>query len=205
MRGLLGVTRRRRAFESQHEPAECPGSPFESTDDSDLTHCELKMEAQFPEIPAICQAARAVIRYRFRWQIPRLTAIPESQDPDRPGDENPDVQVWPLQDVQRNRQAAMLLSAGEVAAYIHLARQLGRQEQAGGPTLDQAVCLAIAGFPSDRVRFAQFLDTFLEDTRAELKTHWRQVETLADALLKRRELSPEETLQILENARWEQS
>jgi hypothetical protein len=107
--------------------------------------------------------------------------------------------IGPLSDLERNRQAAMFLSAGDIAAYMHLARQLGRQ-LAGGSPLDQAVCLSVAMFPTHRIRLEQFLDTFLEDTRVELKAHWIHVETLAAALLKRCELSAEEIIQILENA-----
>ena len=93
----------------------------------------------------------------------------------------------------------MLLSVGDIAAYIHVARQLGRQDLVDSSTLDQAICLSIAAFPTDHVRLEQFLDELLENTRAELKAHWVHVETLAAALLKRRELSAEEIVQILEN------
>ena len=93
----------------------------------------------------------------------------------------------------------MFLSAGEIAAYMHLARQLGRQEAGRFLALDQAVTLSIATFPTRPVRLEQFLDKLLEDTRTELKTRWSHVETLAAALLRRGELSAEEIMQILEN------
>jgi hypothetical protein len=158
------------------------------------------MEALFHEIPAICQAAHAVMCHRFRWQIAPLSADPRSQAQNRSGRDPQDFSTGPLPDLERNRQAAMLLSVGDIAAYMHVARQLGRQDPGGGSALDKAVCLSIAAFPTDRVRLEQFLDTLLENTRAELKAHWSRVETLAATLLKRRELSAEEIVQILENA-----
>ncbi|MGA2033872.1 MAG: hypothetical protein ABSG68_16620 [Thermoguttaceae bacterium] len=164
---------------------------------------KLKMEALFPEIPAICRAARAVMCHRFRWQIFPLSADPGVQEPDWFGRDRQDVSIWPLQDLERNRQAAMFLSAGDIAAYMHLARQLGRQDLLGRSTLDQAICLSIAAFPNHPVRLEQFLDKLLEDARTELKAHWSHVERLAAALLKHRELSAKEIVQILENARAE--
>ncbi len=161
------------------------------------------MQARFSEIPAICQAARAVLSHRFRWQLSPLSVDPAMQEPDWFGHDYQDFSIWPLPDLERKRQAAMFLSVGDIAAYMHLARQLGRQEPVGGSALDQAVCLSIAAFPTDRVRLEQFLDTLLEDTQAELKAHWSHVEALAAALLKRRELSAEEITQILENTRVE--
>ncbi len=158
------------------------------------------MEALFSEIPAICQAARAVMCHRFRWRISPLSADPGSRAPDWFGHNDPEFSNWRLPDLERNRQAAILLSVGDIAAYMHVARQLGRQDLVGNSTLDQAVCLSIVAFPTDRVRLEQFLDKLLESTRAELKAHWVRVETLAAALLKRRELSAEEIVQILENA-----
>jgi hypothetical protein len=157
------------------------------------------MEALFPEIPTICQAARAVMCHRFRWRISPLSADPGIQAPDFFGRNRQDFSIWPPPDLERSRQAAMLLSVGDIAAYIHVARQLGRQDLVDSSTLDQAICLSIAAFPTDHVRLEQFLDELLENTRAELKAHWVHVETLAAALLKRRELSAEEIVQILEN------
>lgn len=176
------------------------GGRFEAVRGSSLMAWGLKMEALFPEIPAICQAARAVMCHRFRWRISPLSADPGIQAPDWFGCNPQDFSTGPLPDLEQNRQAAMFLSAGDVAAYMHLARQLGRQHPVGGSTLDQAICLSIAAFPTDRVRLEQFLDKLLENTRAELKAHWGRVETLAAALLKHRELSAEETARILENA-----
>jgi hypothetical protein len=125
------------------------------------------------------------------------------QAPDWFGNDPEDLSIRPPPDLERNRQVAIFLSVGDIAAYLHVARQLGRQDLAGRSTLDQAVCLSIATFPTDRVRLERFLDGLLEDTWAELKVHWSHVETLAAALLKRHELSAEEIVQILENAKVE--
>jgi hypothetical protein len=173
---------------------------FEAVRGSSLMPWKLKMEALFPEIPAICQAARAVVCHRFCWEISRLPTDPRVQAPDWFGRNLQDFSIWPLPDLEQNRQAAMFLSAGDIAAYMHLARQLGRQDLVGDSTLDQAICLSIAAFPTDRVRLEQFLDKVLDDTQAELRAHWSQVETLAAALMKCRELSAVEIVQILENA-----
>jgi hypothetical protein len=157
------------------------------------------MEDRFPEISAICQAARAVIRHRLGWQTCSLALDRTTREPAWTGRDLEDSSLWSPPDLQRKRQAAMFLGAGDIAAHMHLARQLGRQERAGVSTLEDAVYLSIAAFPTDHVRLEQFLDNLLEDTRAELEAHWRHVETLAAALLKRRVLSAEEITQILEN------
>ena len=157
------------------------------------------MEERFPEISAICQAARAVIRHRLGWQVDSLSLDLARQGPDWTECDRDDSSLRSPPDLQRKRQAAMFLGAGDVAAHMHLARQLGRQERAGVSTLEEAVCLSIATFPTDHVRLEQFLDNLLEDTRAELEAQWRHVEALAAALLKRRTLSAEEITHILED------
>jgi len=157
------------------------------------------MQDALLEIPAIHEAARAVMCHLLDTRIGCLTI---DDGPDAPAvtpaeDAEEETSLPTPTQIRRSRRQAMILCAGDTAAHMHLVRQLRKQGLAGKPTIDRAVGLAVAQLAVKTEHLAQYVDAFLEDTRAELDAHWPQVEKLATALLTWRRLSTGEVIRIL--------
>ncbi len=109
----------------------------------------LKMDALFSEIPAICQAARTVMCHRFRWQIPHLSLDPGMQAPDWFGNDPEDLSIRPPPDLERNRQVAIFLSVGDIAATCTShGNWEGKIWRAARPWIKQFACLSPRSRPT---------------------------------------------------------
>ena len=157
------------------------------------------MGGTFLEIPAVHEAGRAVLCSVFNKRIDCITIDrqPHSMDEVTAEIARGLGSLRTSEAIQRARQEAMICCAGDIAAHIHLGRQLRKHELAGKPTIDWTASIAVSQFAVPTRQLACYIDAFLEDTRAELDAHWPKVERLAAVLLKRRSLSADEAAWIL--------
>jgi hypothetical protein len=163
-----------------------------------LTREEL-MEGSFFEIPAVHEAGRAMLCAIFNERVESVEIGGQPHCRESAAEEiasGVGLQASG-EEARRARREAMICCAGDIAAHLHLDRQLRKCGLAGKPTIQLAASIAAAQAAVRTQELGSYIEGFLEETRAELDARWLNVERLAAALLRRRSLSADEATSIL--------